>query len=68
MAPTYVKTPFIAGLMAQPDLVKRIEAMTPMARLAEPAEIASAVLFLASPGAAMVTGHTLFVDGGFLAQ
>jgi 2-deoxy-D-gluconate 3-dehydrogenase len=68
VAPTYVKTPFIAGLMAQPDLVKRIEAMTPMARLAEPAEIASAVLFLASPGAAMVTGHTLFVDGGFLAQ
>jgi 2-deoxy-D-gluconate 3-dehydrogenase len=68
VAPTYVKTPFISGLMAQPDLVKRIEAMTPLARLAEPGEIASAVLFLASPGAAMVTGHTLFVDGGFLAQ
>jgi NAD(P)-dependent dehydrogenase (short-subunit alcohol dehydrogenase family) len=68
VAPTYVKTPFIAGLMAQPDLVKRIEAMTPLARLAEPAEIASAVLYLASPAAAMVTGHTLFVDGGFLAQ
>jgi NAD(P)-dependent dehydrogenase (short-subunit alcohol dehydrogenase family) len=68
VAPTYVKTPFIAGLMAQPDLVQRIEAMTPMARLAEPGEIASAVLFLASPAAAMVTGHTLFVDGGFLAQ
>lgn len=68
VAPTYVKTPFIAGLMAQPDLLKRIEAMTPLARLAEPIEVASAVLFLASPGAAMVTGHTLFVDGGFLAQ
>jgi 2-deoxy-D-gluconate 3-dehydrogenase len=68
VAPTYVKTPFIAGLMAQPDLVKRIEAMTPLARLAEPAEIASAVLYLASPAAAMVTGHTLAVDGGFLAQ
>jgi NAD(P)-dependent dehydrogenase (short-subunit alcohol dehydrogenase family) len=68
VAPTYVKTPFIAGLMAQPDLVQRIEAMTPMARLAEPGEVASAVLFLASPAASMVTGHTLFVDGGFLAQ
>jgi NAD(P)-dependent dehydrogenase (short-subunit alcohol dehydrogenase family) len=68
VAPTYVKTPFIAGLMAQPDLVKRIEAMTPLARLAEPAEIASAVLYLAGPAASMVTGHTLFVDGGFLAQ
>ena len=68
VAPTYVKTPFIAGLMAQPDLVQRIEAMTPLRRLAEPAEIASAVLYLASPAAAMVTGHTLLVDGGFMAQ
>lgn len=68
VAPTYVKTPFIAGLMAQPDLVQRIEAMTPLRRLAEPAEIASAVLYLASSASAMVTGHTLLVDGGFMAQ
>lgn len=68
VAPTYVKTPFIAGLMAQPELVQRIEAMTPLRRLAEPSEIASAVLYLASPAAAMVTGHTLLVDGGFMAQ
>ena len=50
------------------DLVARIEAMTPMRRLAEPEEVASAILFLASPAAAMVTGHTLPIDGGFLAQ
>ena len=68
VAPTYVKTPFIAGLMAQPELVQRIEAMTPLRRLAEASEIASAVLYLASPAAAMVTGHTLMVDGGFMAQ
>ena len=68
VAPTYVKTPFIAGLMAQPELVQRIEAMTPLRRLADPIEIASAVLYLASPAAAMVTGHTLLVDGGFMAQ
>jgi NAD(P)-dependent dehydrogenase (short-subunit alcohol dehydrogenase family) len=68
VAPTYVRTPFIAGLMADPELVARIEAMTPLRRLADPEEIASAILFLASPGAAMVTGHTLPVDGGFLAQ
>jgi NAD(P)-dependent dehydrogenase (short-subunit alcohol dehydrogenase family) len=42
--------------------------MTPMRRLAEPEEVAAAILFLASPAAAMVTGHTLPVDGGFLAQ
>jgi 2-deoxy-D-gluconate 3-dehydrogenase len=68
VAPTYVRTPFIAPLLAQPDLVARIEAMTPLGRLAEPREVAAAILFLASPAAAMITGHTLPVDGGFLAQ
>jgi NAD(P)-dependent dehydrogenase (short-subunit alcohol dehydrogenase family) len=68
VAPTYVRTPFIAPLLSQPDLVARIEQMTPLRRLAEPEEVAAAILFLASPGAAMITGHTLPVDGGFLAQ
>ncbi len=68
VAPTWVRTPFIKPILDQPDLLARIEAMTPMRRLAEPEEVASAILFLASPAAAMVTGHTLPVDGGFLAQ
>ncbi|MET0599342.1 MAG: glucose 1-dehydrogenase, partial [Mesorhizobium sp.] len=68
VAPTYVRTPFIAPLLAQPELVKRIEDMTPLRRLAEPEEVAAAILYLASPAAGMVTGHTLPVDGGFLAQ
>jgi 2-deoxy-D-gluconate 3-dehydrogenase len=68
VAPTWVKTPFIAGLMEHPDIIQRIEAMTPLARLAEPEDVAAAILYLAGPGAGMVTGHTLFVDGGFLAQ
>ena len=68
VAPTWVRTPFIKPILEQPDLVARIEAMTPLRRLAEPEDVAAAILFLASPGAAMVTGHTLPVDGGFLAQ
>lgn len=68
VAPTFVRTGFIAPLLAQPDLVARIEAMTPLGRLAVPEEVAAAILFLCSPGAAMITGHTLPVDGGFLAQ
>jgi NAD(P)-dependent dehydrogenase (short-subunit alcohol dehydrogenase family) len=68
VAPTWVRTPFIAGLLAQPALVAEIERVTPLGRLAEPAEVAAAVLFLASPAASMVTGHTLPVDGGYLAQ
>jgi NAD(P)-dependent dehydrogenase (short-subunit alcohol dehydrogenase family) len=68
VAPTYVNTPFIKPILDQPELVSRIEAMTPLRRLAEPKEVAAAILFLAGPGAAMITGHTLPVDGGFLAQ
>ena len=68
VAPTYVRTPFIRPILENPELVGRIEAMTPLKRIGEPEEVAAAILFLASPAAAMVTGHTLPVDGGFLAQ
>jgi NAD(P)-dependent dehydrogenase (short-subunit alcohol dehydrogenase family) len=68
IAPTWVRTPLTRGLTEQPELVRRIEAMTPMGRLAEPHEIVGAVLFLASRASAMVTGHTLAIDGGYLAQ
>lgn len=68
IAPTYVRTPFIAPLMAQPELMAEIERMTPMGRICEPEEVATAILFLASPASSMVTGHVLAVDGGFLAQ
>jgi NAD(P)-dependent dehydrogenase (short-subunit alcohol dehydrogenase family) len=68
VAPTWVRTPFIAPLLERNDLMARIAAMTPLGRIAEPEEVAPAMLFLASPAAAMITGHTLAVDGGFLAQ
>ena len=42
--------------------------MTPLGRLAEAEEVADAVLYLASDAAAMVTGHTLPVDGGWVAR
>lgn len=68
VAPTWVDTGFIAALKAQPALMARIEAVTPLKRLAQPEEVAHAILYLASPAASMVTGHVLPVDGGFLAQ
>jgi len=68
IAPTWVRTPLTRGITEKPELVRRIEQMTPMGRLAEPQEMVGAVLFLASRASAMVTGHVLAVDGGFLAQ
>jgi NAD(P)-dependent dehydrogenase (short-subunit alcohol dehydrogenase family) len=68
VAPTYVRTRFIAPLLADPEVVGEIERRTPLGRLAEPEEVADAVLFLAGRGSAMITGHVLAVDGGYLAQ
>ena len=68
IAPTWVRTPLTRGITENPELVKRIEQLTPMGRLAEPEEIVGAVLFLATRASAMVTGHVLAIDGGFLAQ
>jgi NAD(P)-dependent dehydrogenase (short-subunit alcohol dehydrogenase family) len=68
VAPGAVRTPFIAALTEQPDLVAKLEQLTPLGRLAEVDDITGPVLFLASPASAMVTGHILLVDGGMLAQ
>jgi NAD(P)-dependent dehydrogenase (short-subunit alcohol dehydrogenase family) len=68
VAPTWVRTEFIRPILNDPKLVERIYDMTPMRRIAEPDDIAAAIIFLASPAAGMITGHTLAVDGGFLAQ
>ncbi|HSF05709.1 MAG TPA: SDR family oxidoreductase [Methylomirabilota bacterium] len=68
IAPTWVRTSLTRSITDRPELVHRIEQMTPMGRLAEPHEMVGAVLFLASRASAMVTGHVLAIDGGFLAQ
>jgi 2-deoxy-D-gluconate 3-dehydrogenase len=68
IAPTFVDTPLVAGLMGDPEMRGRIEALTPLGRVAETQDLAGAVLYLASAASTMVTGHSLAVDGGWLAR
>lgn len=49
---------------AMNELMKEV----PIGRLGQPDEIASAVLWLCSPGASYVIGHALVVDGGYTAH
>lgn len=67
IGPGMVKTGFSQPMWGNPDVRKMIEAGIPLRRIAEPEEIASVALFLASDAASYITGETVFVDGGTLA-
>lgn len=68
VAPTYIRTALTKAMLENRDMVAAIEQMTPMGRIGEPEEIVGAVIYLASAASSLVTGHTLVVDGGFLAR
>lgn len=68
VAPAFVRTKLTEKLLADPAMEMAILASTPLARLVEPEEVAYAIHFLASDAAAMITGHTLPIDGGWLAR
>jgi len=67
IAPGFFKTAMNAPLVADREFSAWVERRTPAARWGEPPEIAGAAVFLASPAADYVTGHILYVDGGFTA-
>ncbi len=65
VAPTFTRTPLLeASIKRSPDFARNLEKV-PMGRIAEPEEIAGAVIFLASNAARMVTGQVICVDGGY---
>ena len=69
ICPGAIETPMVADMIvreriSQEDLIKD----QPTGRLGRPEDIASAVLWLCSPGAGFVIGHALAVDGGYTAQ
>ena len=68
IAPTTVMTESRQQLLSDPKTRANALARIPSGRFATPEEIAAAVVYLASPAAGSVTGHTLAVDGGLTAQ
>jgi NAD(P)-dependent dehydrogenase (short-subunit alcohol dehydrogenase family) len=67
VVPSIVDTPLVAPLKARPDIFNKLAAHTVFNRWSEPAEIATAVAFLASDAASYITGSALIVDGGWTA-
>ncbi|HTL36128.1 MAG TPA: SDR family oxidoreductase [Kofleriaceae bacterium] len=68
VAPWYTRTPLVEPVLAKPEALAAILARTPMGRIAEPREVATAVAFLAMPAASYITGQSLAVDGGMTIQ
>jgi 3-oxoacyl-[acyl-carrier protein] reductase len=67
IAPGVIDTPMTAPMAAFPELLDAELEHIPMKRLGRPEEIVGAALFLSSATASYITGHTLAVDGGYLA-
>lgn len=69
VAPTFIHTPGTEPALSDPqfrsDVITRIAALH---RIGEPMEVAGAVVFLASPAASLITGHTMLIDGGWTAR
>ena len=66
VAPTFIETPGTAEALSdeafQADALARIAGLH---RIGQPVEVAGAVVFLVSPAASLITGHTLMIDGGW---
>ena len=67
IGPSLVRTAFSQPMWANPDALKAIEATIPLGRIAEPEDIMSVALFLASDASSYITGQTIYADGGTLA-
>jgi NAD(P)-dependent dehydrogenase (short-subunit alcohol dehydrogenase family) len=69
VAPTFIFTPGTEEALAdsafRADVIDRIAALH---RIGEPMDVAGAVVFLASPAASLITGHTVLIDGGWTAR
>ncbi len=68
VAPTYIVTAMTKPFLAEPDFQGEALRRIPLGRLGDIEDVTGAVLFLASPAAALITGASLLIDGGYTAQ
>ncbi len=68
VAPTFVETPLTRPFFADPAFKEWVMNRIPMGELGEMEDVVAAVLYLASPGARLVTGQSIAVDGGWTAR
>ena len=67
LAPTFIETPMTRPMLADPDFKEFVQRMIPLGKVGQPNDVAVAALYLASDVSAMVTGHSLRIDGGWTA-
>ena len=66
LAPTFIRTPGTAAALADQSFRTEVEQrVAALHRIGEPDDVAGAAVFLCSPAAAMITGETLVIDGGW---
>lgn len=68
VGPTFIRTPGTAERLDNPEFLKDVLARIPAGQVGSIADVAGAVIYLASPAARLVTGTLLLVDGGWTAQ
>jgi NAD(P)-dependent dehydrogenase (short-subunit alcohol dehydrogenase family) len=68
VGPTFIETPMTKPMLADPQFSKFVLDSIPLGKVGSVEDVADAVLYLCSPAAKMVTGHSLLVDGGWTAQ
>lgn len=68
VAPTFIHTPGTQGQLADEAFRAHVLSMIKLGRIGEPVDVAGVVVFLASPAAALITGATILVDGGWTAH
>lgn len=64
VSPWFTDTPLVENVLGDAKSFEAITSKTPLRRVAEPAEVAAAVAFLAMDKSSYITGHNLSVDGG----